>query len=30
LIEAEGGGQKVTIKTNKVTLNSGVSDADFK
>ncbi|MCY0979056.1 hypothetical protein PGH12_08720 [Chryseobacterium wangxinyae] len=30
LIEAEGAGQKVTIKTNKVTLNSGVSDADFK
>ncbi len=30
LIEAEGGGQKVTIKTNKITLNSGVSDADFK
>lgn len=30
LIEAEGQGQKVTIKTNKVTLNSGVSDADFK
>lgn len=30
LIEAEGNGQKVTIKTNKVTLNSGVSDADFK
>ncbi|WP_144281136.1 hypothetical protein [Chryseobacterium echinoideorum] len=30
LIEAEGGGQKVAIKTIKVTLNSGVSDADFK
>lgn len=30
VIEAEGGGQKVTIKTNKVTLNSGVSEADFK
>lgn len=30
LIEAEGGGQKVSIKTTKVTLNSGVSDADFK
>lgn len=29
-IEAEGGGQKVTIKTTKVTINSGVSDADFK
>ncbi|WP_262148923.1 hypothetical protein [Chryseobacterium foetidum] len=30
LIEAEGNGQKVSIKTVKVTLNSGVSDADFK
>ncbi|MBW8524374.1 hypothetical protein K0U91_09875 [Chryseobacterium chendengshani] len=30
LIEAEGGGQKATIKTTKVTLNSGVSEADFK
>ncbi|WP_312075556.1 hypothetical protein [Chryseobacterium sp.] len=30
LIEAEGGGQKVSIKTVKVTLNSGVTDADFK
>lgn len=30
IIEAEGGGQKIVIKTNKVTLNSGVSDADFK
>jgi hypothetical protein len=30
LIEAEGQGQKVTIKTTKVILNSGVSDADFK
>ncbi len=29
LIEAEGGGQKVTIKTNKITLNSGVSEADL-
>ncbi|CAD7810653.1 hypothetical protein CHRY9390_02215 [Chryseobacterium aquaeductus] len=29
LIEAEGGGQKVSIKTTKITLNSGVSDADF-
>jgi hypothetical protein len=29
-IEAEGGGQKVTIKTTKVTINSGVTDADFK
>lgn len=30
LIEAEGGGQKLVIKTTKVTLNSGVTDADFK
>lgn len=30
LIEAEGNGQKVTIKTTKVTVNSGVSDEDFK
>ncbi|MDQ0592967.1 hypothetical protein QFZ37_001336 [Chryseobacterium ginsenosidimutans] len=29
-IEAEGNGQKVNIKTTKVTINSGVSDADFK
>lgn len=29
-VEAEGKGQKVTIKTNKVVLNSGVTDADFK
>ncbi|WP_027379901.1 hypothetical protein [Chryseobacterium daeguense] len=29
-IEAEGNGQKVTIKTTKVTINSGVTDADFK
>jgi len=29
-IEAEGNGQKVVIKTSKVTINSGVSDADFK
>lgn len=29
-IEAEGNGQKVIIKTAKVTINSGVSDADFK
>ncbi len=29
-IEAEGNGQKVVIKTTKVTINSGVSDADFK
>ncbi|AZA86761.1 hypothetical protein EG349_08145 [Chryseobacterium shandongense] len=28
-IEAEGNGQKVIIKTTKITLNSGVSDADF-
>lgn len=30
LIEAEGNGQQATIKTNKVTVNSGVTDADFK
>ena len=30
VIEAKGGGQEMTIKTTKVTLNSGVSDADFK
>ena len=29
-IEAEGNGQKITIKTTKVTINSGVTDADFK
>lgn len=29
-IEAEGNGQKVVIKTSKVTINSGVTDADFK
>lgn len=29
-IEAEGNGQKVSIKTTKITLNSGVSDDDFK
>ncbi|SDH65510.1 hypothetical protein SAMN05421846_101443 [Chryseobacterium taeanense] len=29
-IEAEGNGQKVIIKTTKITVNSGVSDADFK
>ncbi|KFF23891.1 hypothetical protein [Chryseobacterium vrystaatense] len=29
-IDIEGKGQKVTIKTTKVVLNSGVSDADFK
>ncbi|MFY1047023.1 hypothetical protein [Chryseobacterium sp. GP-SGM7] len=29
-IEAEGNGQKVSIKTTKVTVNSGVTDADFK
>ncbi len=29
-IDAEGNGQKVTIKTVKVTMNSGVTDADFK
>ncbi|WP_370895276.1 hypothetical protein [Chryseobacterium gossypii] len=30
VIEAEGNGQKVTIKTTKVTINSGVTEADFK
>ncbi|MDR6516447.1 hypothetical protein [Chryseobacterium camelliae] len=30
VIEAEGKGQQVTIKTTKVTVNSGVTDADFK
>ncbi|WP_185208502.1 hypothetical protein [Chryseobacterium sp. C3] len=30
LIEAQGGGQTMTIKTTKVTINSGVTDADFK
>lgn len=29
-IEAEGNGQKVVIKTTKVTVNSGVTDGDFK
>jgi hypothetical protein len=29
-IEAEGNGQKVVIKTTKVIINSGVTDADFK
>ncbi len=29
-VEAEGAGQKVKIKTTKVTVNSGVTDADFK
>jgi hypothetical protein len=29
-IEAEGNGQKITIKTTKVTMNSGVTEADFK
>ncbi|AZA77771.1 hypothetical protein EG347_09680 [Chryseobacterium sp. G0186] len=29
-VEAEGGGQKVTIKTTKIVINSGVTDADFK
>ncbi len=29
-IEAEGNGQKITIKTTKVVINSGVSDQDFK
>jgi hypothetical protein len=30
VIEAEGKGQKVTIKTNKVLINTDVTDADFK
>lgn len=29
-IAAEGGGQQVVIKTTKVVINSGVSDADFQ
>lgn len=29
-IDAEGNGQKVVIKTTKIVLNSGVTDADFK
>lgn len=29
-IEAEGNGQQVTIKTTKVVINSGVTEADFK
>jgi len=29
-VQAEGNGQKLTIKTTKVIINSGVSDADFK
>lgn len=29
-IDASGGGQNVSIKTTKVVINSGVSDADFK
>lgn len=29
-IEAEGNGQNVVIKTTKVVINSGVTDADFK
>lgn len=29
-MDAEGNGQKVTIKTTKVTINSGVTEADFK
>nr|WP_315026950.1 hypothetical protein [uncultured Chryseobacterium sp.] len=29
-VEAEGAGQKVNIKTTKIVLNSGVTDADFK
>lgn len=29
-VEAEGAGQKMTVKTTKVVINSGVTDADFK
>ncbi|MGG7467965.1 hypothetical protein ACVVIH_11175 [Chryseobacterium arthrosphaerae] len=29
-VDAEGGGQKMNIKTTKVVINSGVTDADFK
>lgn len=29
-VDAEGGGQKMNIKTTKVVVNSGVTDADFK
>lgn len=29
-VEAEGAGQKVNIKTTKIVINSGVTDADFK
>ncbi|ASK30464.1 hypothetical protein CEY12_10240 [Chryseobacterium sp. T16E-39] len=29
-VDAEGNGQKVVIKTTKIVLNSGVTDADFK
>ncbi|SDQ75554.1 hypothetical protein SAMN05421664_2468 [Chryseobacterium soldanellicola] len=29
-VNAEGNGQKVVIKTTKIVLNSGVTDADFK
>lgn len=29
-VEIDGGGQKVTIKTTKIVINSGVTDADFK
>lgn len=29
-IEANGQGQTMTVKTSKITLNSGVTDADFK
>lgn len=30
IIDAKGGGQEMTIKTTKVTVNSGVTEADFK
>lgn len=29
-VDAEGGGQKVNIKTTKIVINSGVTDADFQ
>lgn len=30
LIEAEGDGQMVILKTNKIIINAGVTEADFK
>ncbi|MBV8328551.1 hypothetical protein [Chryseobacterium sp.] len=29
-VDAEGGGQKINIKTTKMSINSGVTEADFK